>query len=407
MSIFREIPPTAGFRLSRGDVASMFSGSGAQSLRDDFRQYLGIDYVRVTYSGTAAFYLLLESLKKVSSKKTVIIPSCICPLIPLAISRAGLRVEVCDISGSDFNFDPLRLEKLCRGKDVLAILAVHLAGMPVDFDAIKTIAKEYDAFTIEDCAQSLGAVYKGKKTGALGDFSFFSLCRGKGLTTYEGGIIASNRQELNAVIDTMIKDMVKPGRLSEASLIMLLMGYWIFYRPLFFWFVFRLPEIFWTWRGDEVKAAMEDFEIDFPIHKVSAVRQAIGHSQFARIEKEIESQRQKAAIYINRLKNIKGIKVIEESPDSRATYPFMTIIFETREKREKAKKAFEGSGLGVSIVYARAIADYDYLKDIVPDRNCPNGRIMSERSLTLSTSLFLETGDIETIVKKLEDICSA
>jgi dTDP-4-amino-4,6-dideoxygalactose transaminase len=406
MGIFREIPPTAGFPLYWKDLLSIFRiRSRDKCIGDDFKEYLNVSYARVTNSGTSAFYLILESLKKISSRHTVVIPSYICPLIPLAIKRAGLRVEVCDIRKDNFNFDLQSLEDICsKNSDILAVVAVHLAGIPVDFDAIENIAKKHGIFIIEDCAQSLGAIYKGKKVGTLGDFSFFSLCRGKGITTYEGGVIVTGRQEYASVIDSTVEQFVKNDFLSEAILTLLLFGYWIFYRPLLFWFVFRLPQIYWNWRGDKIKAAMEDFDINFPIHNMSTIRQLIGHAQFYRLEKEIDRQRQKAAFYMSRLKKIKGIKIIKELPDSRATYPFVTLIFDNPEKRERALKIFGNTEFGASIVYAMAIADYDYLNHIVPDRNCSNARYMTDRALTLSTSTFLKDNDLNSIVNIIENL---
>ncbi|MCL5238519.1 MAG: DegT/DnrJ/EryC1/StrS family aminotransferase [Nitrospirae bacterium] len=406
MSIFREIPPTAGFPLSWKDFLPAFSAQGREGrLENDFKHYLDIACTRVANSGTAAFYLILESLKSLSGRKTVVIPSYICPLIPLAIKRAGLRVEVCDINRHNFDYDISMLEDLCRANnDILAILMVHLAGVPADVDSIAPIAEQHSIFTIEDCAQALGAWYRGKRAGTLGDFSFFSLCRGKGLTTYEGGIIATGRDEYRPFIDNTIQRFVKNDSLSEGMFIALLIGYWLFYRPLLFWPVFRLPQIFWNRRGDKIKAAMEDFDIDFPLHKMSAVRQLIGHGQFSRIDAEIEKQRQKAAFYLLRLKKVGGLTVVEELPGSRATYPFVTVIFDSPEKRERALKILSRTDFGASIVYAFAVTDYAYLKNIVADGNCSNARFMAERTLTLSTSTFLTDEDLDAVVSIIEGL---
>jgi len=88
MSIFNEIPPTAGLPLSIKEVLPIFCNKTPDRLENDFRKFLKVDYAYITYSGTAAFYIILRAIKKISPKKTVIIPSFICPLIPLAIERA-------------------------------------------------------------------------------------------------------------------------------------------------------------------------------------------------------------------------------------------------------------------------------------------------------------------------------
>jgi dTDP-4-amino-4,6-dideoxygalactose transaminase len=406
MSIFREIPPTAGFPLYLKDLLTIFNQKNYQvSLGEDFRNYLDIPYARVTYSGTAAFYFILESLKNLSAKKTVIIPSYICPLVPLAIKKAGFRVAVCDINKDDFNFNIRQLEELClKNSDILAIVAVHLGGIPVDFAAIKQIATQYGIFVIEDCAQALGAIYKGKKVGTLGDFSFFSLCRGKGLTIYEGGVIVTKSEENSKRLDTVLRQRVKNDFLSESLKIFELFGYWVFYRPQLFWFAFRLPQIYWDWRGERIRAAGDYFDADFPLHKVSKIRKLIGHINFSRLDEEIDKQRQKAFGYIERLKDIQGIKLITESVAGKATYPYLTLLFDDPLKRKKAQKIFAGLGLGVSQIYESAITDYGYLKDIIDDSHCPNARSLAEREVTLSTSTFLTKRDLDSvtaIIKKL------
>jgi len=406
MSIFKEIPPTAGFPLRWKDLLSILDKKARQgSLEEDFRNYLGVPYAKVTYSGTAAFYLILESLKNLSSKKTVVIPAYICPLVPLAIKRAGLKVEVCDISGEDFNFDIRRLEELClKNSDILAIIAVHLAGIPLGLEAIKQISGRRGITVIEDCAQALGAAHKGKKVGTLGDFSFFSLCRGKGLTIYEGGVIAANNKDDSRELDNVLGRLVKDDFVSESLKIFELFGYWMFYRPQLFWFAFGLPQLFWDWKKDRVRAVGDFFTDDFATHKVSKIRQTIGHINFRRLDGEIAGQREKAFDYIRGLEGVRGIRLITEPAASEAVYPYLTLLFEDPLKRKKAQKVFTGSGLGVSQIYESAITDYAYLKGIIGDSHCPNARSLAEREITLTTSSFFKKQDLNSVVGMIKNL---
>jgi len=406
MSIFKEIPPTAGFPLRWKDLLSIIDKKSRQgSLEEDFRNYLGVPYAKVTYSGTAAFYLILESLKNLSSKKTVVISAYICPLVPLAIKRAGLKVEVCDINREDFNFDIRRLEELClKNNDILAIVAVHLAGIPVGFEPIKQIADRRGITVIEDCAQALGAAYKGKKVGTLGDFSFFSLCRGKGLTIYEGGVIAVNNKDNFKELDNALRRLVKDDFLSESLKIFELFGYWMFYRPQLFWFAFGLPQLFWDLRKDKVRAAGDYFTDNFATHKVSKIRKSIGHVNFWRLDGEIAGQREKAFDYIRGLEDVRGIRLITEPEGSEAIYPCLTLLFDDPLKRKKAQKVFSGSGLGVSQIYESAITDYAYLKGIIGDSHCPNARSLAEREITLTTSTFLKKQDLNSVVGMIKNL---
>ena len=138
MPIFKEIPPTSGWQFR---IKDLFFKCAAGSLEEVFKNYLGVSNLYITYSGTAALYLIFESLKKISSKKTVIIPSYVCPLVALAAQKAGLRIKVCDISKDSFDFNYDCLKALCsRDSDILAIVVVHLGGIALGFDRIKEIA---------------------------------------------------------------------------------------------------------------------------------------------------------------------------------------------------------------------------------------------------------------------------
>ncbi|MDD5128833.1 MAG: aminotransferase class V-fold PLP-dependent enzyme [Candidatus Omnitrophica bacterium] len=406
MSLIREIPPTAGWPIkTKSLIPPFFKKLPKGILEEEFKKYLNAPLALLTYSGTAAFYLILESLKELSTKKTIVIPAFICPLIPLAIKRAGLKIKPCDINPDNFDFDIDKLRKACaEDKDILAILAVHLGGIPLELQNLQEIAKKNGILIIEDCAQSLGAEYQGKKTGSIGEFSFFSLCRGKGLTIYEGGLAITNKAEYAQLLKNTSKKIFRTDIFSESLKIAELLAYSIFYRPGLFWFAFRLPQIFWKMRNDPVKALGDYFELDFPTHKVSAFREYIGYLNFSCLDKEINKQREKADFYLQAFKGLNRIKPIQELPRTKASYPYLAIIFETPEKRNKALRIFENSGLGISQVYLQAITDYDYLKGVIPEAGCENARRIARQTITLSTSSFLKESDLRKIIDKLGKI---
>jgi dTDP-4-amino-4,6-dideoxygalactose transaminase len=406
MNIFREIPPTAGLPVYARDLLSLIkTGDRQGSLEEDFKNYLGVPYAAITYSGTVALYLILETIKTLTPKKSVIIPSFVCPLLPLAIKRAGLKVKVCDIQKNNFNFDLEQLRKICSDSDdILAIVVVHLAGIPLDLEPIKQITAGKKIFMIEDCAQSLGAEYQGKKTGTQGEFSFFSLCRGKGLTIYEGGLIVTTKKEFAPQIERTIERLIKDDYICEGLKILELLGYWIFYRPTLFWFVFRVPQLFWNWQGKKLKALAEYYTLDFPMHKVSSLRKNLGHYTFTRLEDAIGQQREKADYYQQGLRDIKGIELIRETSGSKANYPYLALIFSDPQKCQSAKDLFRDTGLGVSIIYVSAITEYDYLKGIVEDKDSPNARYLAERTITLTTSIFAKKSDLDTVLRKIKNL---
>ena len=408
MSLIREIPPTAGWPLTiRSLIPAFFKKHPKGSLEEDFKKYLGAHAALLTYSGTAGFYLILETIKKVSNKKTVIIPAFICPLIPLAIKKAGLNIKVCDTNAHNFDFNINRLKDICSSdNDILAILVVHLGGIPLDFSALKEVAQASNAIIIEDCAQSLGAKYYGQETGSLGQFSFFSLCRGKGLTIYEGGLAITNQPQYIELLNNTAREIMYDDIASESLKIAELFAYSIFYQPGLFWFAFRLPQLFWRLRKNPVRAMGEYFNTDFPfpVHKISAFREYIGHINFPDLEERIKEQRKKVDIYLSGLKNIPGIRPIVEPEQTQASYPYLTLIFENIQRRNSALDIFKNSGLGISQVYLHAITDYGYLKNIIPDAACPQSRGLADKTITLSTSSFLKEADLDNIMRKLNKL---
>ncbi len=406
MSLYREIPPTAGWPIkTKSLLPPLFKRLPKGLLEEDFKRYLNAPSALLTYSGTAAFYLILESIKKLSGRKTVIIPAFVCPLIPLAIKKAGLKIIPCDINTHNFDFDINKLRKICaEDKNILAVLAVHLAGIPLELENIEKITRENNIFIIEDCAQSLGAEYKGRKTGSIGDFSFFSLCRGKGLTIYEGGLAITNQAKYAQLLEDTAKEILHQDTFSEYLKIAELFAYSIFYQPALFWFAFRLPQIFWQMRNNPIKAMGEYFTPDFPVHKVSVFREYIGHLNFPLLSKEMAGQREKTDYYLKALKDLSGIKPITELSQTKASYPYLTLVFDKPEKRTSALNIFKNSGLGVSQVYLHAITDYDYLKGIIPEIACEQARSLAQRTITLTTSGFLTKSDLEKITSKLKEI---
>jgi dTDP-4-amino-4,6-dideoxygalactose transaminase len=406
MSVFREIPPTAGFPIDFKDLPSAFkSGLSKNCLAYDFQNYLGVAYAKIASSGTAGLYLILETLKDLTPKRTVVIPSFVCPLVAIAAHKAGFKIEVCDIYKDDFGFYQASLRQICsKNSDIAAIVAVHLAGMPTDMDAIAGLNRKEGIFIIEDCAQALGAEYNRKKVGTLGDFAFFSLCRGKGMTIYEGGAVTTDNQEYARLIEAKSRKVFKTSVLSESLKILELFGYSIVYRPELFWFCYQLPRIFWKLSGKNLKVYGEDFDEDFPTYRVSSIRQKIGHSGFGYLDGEINKQRAKANYYIDKLKGLEGIRVIREPRDSRSTYPYLTLLFGDKDKRNAVLDAFEGMGLGVSQIYAFPLTDYPYLKSVLPQKDFPNARYMAEHSLTLSTSTFITEEEMRLICEDIINI---
>lgn len=112
-----------------------------------------------------------------------------------AIAEVGATPVFADIL-EDLNIDPESVARLVTSR-TKAIMSVHLTGRPADMDALRAIAKDHKLWILEDAAQAVGARYKGKCTGGLGDAAVFSLHPLKNLHVYgDGGVITTTSPEL-------------------------------------------------------------------------------------------------------------------------------------------------------------------------------------------------------------------
>lgn len=107
-----------------------------------------------------------------------------------AVVLAG-ALPVCAEIDNSFNIDPEAIEPLIT-PHTRAIMAVHLQGNPCRMDRILAIAKKHRLRVIEDCAQSVGASFRGQPVGSMGDIGIYSLQMNKSITAGEGGAVVTN-----------------------------------------------------------------------------------------------------------------------------------------------------------------------------------------------------------------------
>lgn len=157
--------------------------------------YLGVKYAIGVNSGTDALFLALKAAG-IGPGDEVITTGMSFLATAEAISLTGAEAVFVDI---DPQTDCLRadlLEAAITSK-TRALLPVHLHGYPCEMDTIMQLAQKHDLKVIEDCAQSIGATYKGVKTGAIGDLGCFSFFPTKNLGCYgDGGLVTTNDDKL-------------------------------------------------------------------------------------------------------------------------------------------------------------------------------------------------------------------
>lgn len=180
--------------LKSGKV-NYWTGEAGVRFEKEWAKWNGVKYAISTSNGTSALHTAVASLG-IGPGDEVICPSYSFIASSFCILQAGALPVFADVDTSH-TLDPKDIEKKIT-KRTRAILVVHLYGVVADMAPIMRLARKYNLFVIEDCAQCFGGKYNNKKVGAIGDAGCFSFCQSKHFTTGgEGGLVVTNNEELN------------------------------------------------------------------------------------------------------------------------------------------------------------------------------------------------------------------
>ena len=169
-------------------------GPECKAFEQELASYFGVKHVVLSSSWTAAVHLL-HIAQGLKSGDEILVPSLTAfPSIEPMI-HVGAKPVFCDIDDT-YTIDPDDARRRVT-KRTVGILPVHLYGRPANIDAMKQIASEHGLWIIEDCAQSHGAKWKGKRAGSFTEHAAFSFYPSKNLTVYgDGGAIATASDEI-------------------------------------------------------------------------------------------------------------------------------------------------------------------------------------------------------------------
>jgi len=171
-----------------------FGGHYVREFQDKFAKYLGVKHVVGFNSATTALQAAVAACGIGPGDQVITSPLSM-SATPSSILLNGALPVFADLNPKTFSLDPVSIEKNIT-KKTKAILTVNLFGGSNDYGKIIPIAKKYDLKLIEDNAQSIGAKYKNKYLGTIGDMGVFSFNRYKILQAGEGGALVTNNKKL-------------------------------------------------------------------------------------------------------------------------------------------------------------------------------------------------------------------
>lgn len=252
-------------------------GNQHQELESALMKYLNVPFLSLFCNGTLALQIAFQALKL---KGEVITTPFTFPATVNALYQNNLEPIYCDIKFDDFNLNPEMIEELITSK-TSAILPVHVFGNPCNIEQISKIAEDCNLKVVYDAAHCFGVKYKNKGIGNYGDISMFSFHATKIFHTLEGGCLTYNNQEFKKQL-YLLKNF---GIKNEDEVI--------------------LP-------GTNAK--------------MNELQAAIGLLNLKLVNEEIKKRKKIVSIYRNTLKNVEGIKYLEENEDTVSNYQYFPIL---------------------------------------------------------------------------------
>jgi dTDP-4-amino-4,6-dideoxygalactose transaminase len=334
-------------------------GPEVKALEEKTAAFLGVKYAIGVASGTDALQLALLACSISPGDEVITTPFTFIATAE-AITQCGATPVFVDIDPKTYNIDSKKIEPRVT-KKTKAILPVHLYGQPADMDPILELGKKYGLKVIEDCAQALGAKYKGKKVGSSGDAGCLSFFPSKVLGAYgDGGMVVTD----NAQIAEKVAMLRNHGCQEK-------------YYHLVPGFNSRL---------DELQAAI--------------LRVKLRH-----LNQWIEQRRQKASVYSELLGKLEDVEPPYIAPYAHHIFNYYTIrLRNPKVNRGKMGEYLSSQGIGTAIYYPLSLHLQKVYKSLAYKiGDFPESEQAQEQVLSLPMYTELAKEQIETIAQAIRD----
>jgi len=350
--------------MKAGDV----SGTGGEYLERfeaDFASYCSCRHGVATSSGTTALHLALAALG-IGPGDEVLASTFTNMATFFAVVYAGAHPVPIDIESDTWNLDPRQIESKITSR-TRALLVVHIYGHPVDMDPVLEVARRHNLAVIEDAAEAHGALYKGRKAGSLGDIACFSFYANKILTTGEGGMVTTSRDDLAA----------------RARLL----------RGLAY--------------GTQQRFMHRDVGFNYRLTNLQA---ALGCAQLQKIDSVIAAKRRVACLYDQGLESTPGLQRPVEKPYARSVYWMYHVVLRERLRGQREKLLEWLAQRGIET--REAFIPYN-MQQIFIDRGwtrkeeCPVANDVAQNGFYLPSSPRLSEEDIHSVTAALRESISS
>jgi len=361
---------------------------------EEFSNYIGARYSFLLNSGTAALFAILKSIKRLSpDRDEVILPAYTVPTLTLAINALGLKTRLCDINASTFNIDTASLQRSITHK-TLAVVGAHMFGFLYHADEVRWFCEKEGVFLIDDAAQAPGAELLGKKAGTMGHAGLFSLCKGKNISTFTGGIAVTDRTDIADGIRESIELLPENSRLYRIKLPILLLAFSLAMRPSINGSFFPIISRF------KSTTVHQNF---FPC-KFNGFQASLARRQLAMLDRINRARTDIGMTLYERLKKKDGILLPKIIEGSKPTFNHLPVVFKRIEDIDSVQKKLLSWGIDTARMYLRPIHKVYNLGYSMREDPFPNASYIAPRLLTLPTHPDVTEKYIERIIKAFANL---
>ncbi len=294
-------------------------GQEVKTFEGEMAAYCGTKHAAGVASGTDALHLALLACGVGPGDEVITTPFTFIATSE-AIVNCGARPVFVDIDPDTFNIDPTKMATRISPK-CKAIIPVHLYGLPADIEPILSIARRHHLKVIEDCAQALGAEYKGKKVGSLCDAGCLSFFPAKNLGCYgDGGMVVTNDPKISETVEMLRKH---GGKIA-------------YYHSL------------------------PGFN-----SRLDALQAAILSAKLKHLDTWNDMRRRNTALYDSLLGKIQGIQVTRAPANFKSSCNYYTVrLLNPRVKRDDLRKHLDGKGIQNMVYYPLSLHLQEVYKDL-------------------------------------------
>lgn len=330
-------------------------------------EYVGARYAVAFCNGTAALHGAAFAAGIGPGDEVITTPVTFLASSNCVLYMGGKPVFA-DIDPRTYNIDPAQVAARLTER-TKAIIAVDFAGQPAEMDRIGQLARERGLTVIQDAAHSLGARYGGRKVGTLADMTMFSFHPVKHVTTGEGGIIATDREDLrDKLLLFRNHGMTRDPRLLERH-----DGPW-YYEMQALGFNYRMTDL----------------------------QAALGASQMQKLDRFVARRREIADRYSDAFAGIDGLIVPWQHPQAESSWHLYVLRW--KHGRDQAFEALRQLNIGVNVHYIPVYKQPYYRELGYQDRQCPQAEIFYETALSLPLFPRMTDEDVDDVVHAVQTV---